>query len=61
MGIITELTRFITDNRGNIVDIDQYVDHQENMFFMRIEWDLSEFSIPRDKIQDILTSLYAVC
>ena len=60
MGIITELTRFITDNRGNIVDIDQYVDHQENMFFMRIEWDLSEFSIPRDKIQDILTTLYAV-
>ena len=25
-GIISEITRFITDNGGNIVDIDQFVD-----------------------------------
>ena len=58
-GIISEITKFITDNHGNIVYIDQYVDHIDNMFFMRLEWELDKFLIPRDKIQDILTTLYA--
>ena len=35
-GIISEITKFITDNHGNIVYIDQYVDHIENMFFMLV-------------------------
>ena len=37
-GIISEVTRFITDNGGNIVYLDQYVDQVDGMFFMRIEW-----------------------
>ena len=39
-GIISEVTKFITDNKGNIVYLDQYVDKVEGMFFMRIEWEL---------------------
>ena len=37
-GIISELTKFITDNHGNIMYLDQYVDREDGMFFMRIEW-----------------------
>ena len=40
-GIISEVTRFISDNRGNIVYLDQYVDQVDSMFFMRIEWELT--------------------
>ncbi len=58
-GIISEVTRFITDNRGNIVYLDQYVDKQDGMFFMRIEWELEDFTIPRDKIQEYINTLYA--
>ena len=36
-GIITEVTKFITDNRGNIVYLDQYVDRENGVLFMRIE------------------------
>ena len=46
-GIISEVTRFITDNGGNIVYLDQYVDQVDSMFFMRIEWELDGFRIPR--------------
>ena len=53
-GIISEVTRFITDNQGNIVYLDQYVDKQDGMFFMRIEWELEHFLIPREKIQNTL-------
>lgn len=47
-GIISEVTRFISDNRGNIVYLDQYVDQVDSMFFMRIEWELDGFLIPRE-------------
>ena len=58
-GIITEVTKFITDNHGNILYLDQYVDRQDAMFFMRIEWDLEQFLIPRDKILEYINTLYA--
>ena len=58
LGIISELTKFITDNNGNIVYLDQYVDREDGMFFMRIEWELENFLIPRDKIEDYLHTLY---
>ena len=50
-GIITEITKFITDNNGNIVYLDQYVDSLDGMFFMRLEWELSNFTIPREKAE----------
>ncbi len=58
-GIITEVTKFIADNKGNIVYLDQYVDNQEGMFFMRIEWELEKFLIPREKLKDYIQTLYA--
>ena len=58
-GIISEVTKFITDNQGNIIYLDQYVDHEDGMFFMRIEWELERFLIPKDKIKEYLTTLYA--
>lgn len=58
-GIITEITKFITDNNGNIVYLDQYVDRQDGVFFMRLEWELDGFVIPRDKLKDYFQTLYA--
>ena len=58
-GIITEITKFITDNNGNIVYLDQYVDRQDGMFFMRLEWELDGFIIPRDKLKEYFQTLYA--
>ncbi len=58
-GIITEVTKFIADNKGNIVYLDQYVDHQDGMFFMRIEWEMEGFRIPRNKLKDYIQTLYA--
>lgn len=58
-GIITEVTKFITDNKGNIVYLDQYVDRQDGIFFMRIEWELDNFLIPRNKLNEYIHTLYA--
>ena len=58
-GILAEVTDFITVNKGNIVYLDQYVDHVENIFFMRIEWELESFLVPQEKIEDYFETLYA--
>lgn len=58
-GILAEVTDFITVNKGNIIYLDQYVDHVENIFFMRIEWELEGFLVPQEKIEDYFATLYA--
>ncbi|MBO4398255.1 MAG: formyltetrahydrofolate deformylase [Bacteroidaceae bacterium] len=58
-GIITDITKFLTDNSGNIVYIDQYVDNVDSMLFMRIEWELAKFVIPREKISEYIHTLFA--
>lgn len=58
-GIVAKVTEFLSENNGNIVYLEQHVDHQEGEFFMRIEWDLERFSIPEDKIADYFNTLIA--
>ncbi len=58
-GILAEVTNFITVNKGNIIYLDQWVDREENQFFMRIEWQLQGFMIPQDKVHDYFFTLYA--
>lgn len=59
IGIVAKVTEFIQNNRGNILALDQHVDHEEGQFFMRIMWDLAEFAIPKDKIEDYFQTLIA--
>lgn len=58
-GILAAVTDFINVNKGNIVYLDQHVDYVQNIFFMRVEWDLKDFIIPRDKIEEYFRTLYA--
>lgn len=58
-GIISVITEFITSNGGNIINLDQYVDHSNGVFYMRVEWELDKFAIPREKIRDYFETLYA--
>ncbi len=56
-GIVAALSTFLFENRGNIVDIDQHVDQEVGAFFMRVEWELEGFGIPRDEIPSALAAL----
>ena len=49
-GIILSVTNYISRNNGNIVDLDQHVDSEQKIFFMRVELTLSDFNIPRENI-----------
>lgn len=58
-GILAAVTEFINQHKGNILYLDQYVDREEKIFFMRIKWELNEFRIPKDKIQEYFQTLLA--
>lgn len=58
-GIIAVITEFINANGGNILYLDQYVDRVNGVFYMRVEWDLDNFGIPSEKINDYFQTLYA--
>ncbi|NLT49537.1 MAG: formyltetrahydrofolate deformylase [Ignavibacteria bacterium] len=49
-GIVASVSEFINKNDGNIIFLDQHVDYEKNIFFMRVEWELSDFRIPKEKI-----------
>lgn len=58
-GILAAVTEFLNENRGNIIYLDQHVDHEEGLFYMRVEWELENFAIPREKIADYFETLIA--
>jgi formyltetrahydrofolate deformylase len=58
-GILAAVTEFLNENRGNIIYLDQHVDHEEGLFYMRVEWELEKFAIPREKIADYFETLIA--
>jgi len=58
-GLVAAVTKFLAANNGNILFLEQHVDSQEKAFFMRIEWDLDKFKIPRDNIGNIFNKQVA--
>lgn len=49
-GIVVSITDFIFKSGGNILSLDQHVDSEHQKFFMRVEWDLQNFSTEPDSI-----------
>lgn len=58
-GIVISITEFIFKNGGNILYLDQHVDTERQVFFMRIEWDLHDFVIADSKIGEYFETLVA--
>lgn len=56
-GIVVAITDFIHNNGGNILYLDQHVESEKGVFFMRIEWDLANFIIERNKIAEYFETL----
>ncbi len=49
-GLVRCVADFIYENGGNIVHLDQHTDAEAGIFFMRVEWQLAGFRIPRGEV-----------
>lgn len=56
-GLVATVTDFIFRRSGNILHLDQHVDQEANIFFMRVEWDLTGFTLDKDKIAEAFRPL----
>ena len=56
-GLVRAVASFIAENGGNIIQFDQHVDTQAGIFFMRAEWDLENFVIPRADLPVFIRAL----
>ncbi|ORU91363.1 MAG: formyltetrahydrofolate deformylase [Cycloclasticus sp. symbiont of Poecilosclerida sp. N] len=60
-GIIAKVTDFLAQHNGNIVDLEQHVDIADQHFFMRVEWQLDNFNLPRQSIQKTFEEQVGAC
>ena len=50
IGLVSRLSHFVFERGGNILDLDEHVDIDEKIFFVRMAWDMSNFSIKQEGI-----------
>ena len=48
-GIVAAVTGFIHQHNGNVLHLDQHVDFEQDVFFMRMEWTLDDFDLPPER------------
>jgi len=58
-GIVANVSDFIFKNGGDIIHLDQHVDSAIDHLYMRVEWSLDDFIVPKEKIGDFFDTLVA--
>jgi formyltetrahydrofolate deformylase len=51
-GLVARIAQFIFERGGNIIDLDEHVDSNEGLFFLRVSWDMKDFSLGEDEVSD---------
>jgi len=44
-GIVAAIAQFLYEHNANILHADQHQDAENNLFLMRVEWDLTNFNV----------------
>ncbi|UJP66126.1 formyltetrahydrofolate deformylase [Mongoliitalea daihaiensis] len=50
-GIVATVSDFLYNYQGNILEVDQHVDEEVGMFFMRAAWELDSFALAKESIE----------
>ena len=53
-GIIAQFTGILYDHGANVLNLEQHVEPDEKLFFMRIHADLKNMEISEDALNEIL-------
>ena len=51
-GLVARISQFVFQHGGDIINLDEHVDNEVGMFFIRVEWDLKEFNINEKIFED---------
>lgn len=56
-GIVATVANFLYEHNANILHADEHQDSENNMFFLRTEWDLSDFTVSQKDFQNKFFSI----
>jgi formyltetrahydrofolate deformylase len=54
-GLISRMSHFVFERGGNIIDLDEHVDGK--FFFLRIAWEMKNFSVPESDVKGAFAPL----
>ncbi|MBN1348667.1 formyltetrahydrofolate deformylase [candidate division KSB1 bacterium] len=57
VGLVSRISHFLFERGGNILDLDEHVDTDQKLFFIRIAWDMDGFSIPASEVAEAFAPL----
>jgi len=53
-GLVARITHFIFERGGNIMDLNEHVSRDENIFTIRVSWEMTNFSISAEDLEDAI-------
>ncbi|KAA3615130.1 MAG: formyltetrahydrofolate deformylase [Calditrichaeota bacterium] len=56
-GLVSRITNFIFERGGNIIDLDEHVSEDEEMFTIRVAWKMDNFSISKEDLKEAIKPL----
>lgn len=56
-GLVSKISDFVFENGGNILSLDEHVDTDSATFFIRVVWDMKDFSLPEAMLPEQLAVL----
>ncbi len=57
IGLVSRISHFIFERGGNIISLDEHVDTDQRVFFLRVEWDMKGFSIKAAELEEAFAPL----
>ena len=51
-GLVSLISNFIFERGGNIVDLVEHVNAEEQRFFLRVAWDMKEFNVGPERLME---------
>lgn len=56
-GLVARISGFIHENNGNIISLNEFVDSDSGIFFLRVNWDLEGFHFREEEVHDAFSEL----
>ncbi len=56
-GIVASVANFLYQHNANILHADEHQDNEKNLFFLRTEWDMADFSLNRKEFKKLFTPI----
>ena len=56
-GLVARITQFIYENKGNIVSLNEHVDIESRIFFLRVEWNMEGFRFSHTEVREEIKTL----